>query len=99
MVVGIEVYYADNNWLREHRYTLMQYTGLKDKNGKEIYEGDVVKNGYGDNQEVTFGEWNCGECSDVYGYQFDAARSRENDSLILEVIGNKYENPELLKDI
>ncbi len=74
---------------------LMQYTGLKDENGVEIYEGDVVK--------IT-------DCK--YGNKFRGEISFKNGSYVvesniathyrfidyhIEVIGNIYENPELLE--
>ena len=62
---------------------IMQYTGLKDKNHKEIYEGDIVRlAGYGD-YEVKF----------PFIQLYEA--SAESD--IGEVIGNIHENPELIK--
>lgn len=73
---------------------LMQYTGLKDKNGKEIYEGDIVKGGliiddddYAFTDVVTFddGRFQCVKCADFDLWHYE-----------LEVIGNIYENPELL---
>ena len=68
------------------RYVLMQYTGLKDKGGKEIYEGDIVKDNFGhwDKQPV--------EMTPLFWHEF-IEYGLENASL--EIIGNIYENPEL----
>jgi uncharacterized phage protein (TIGR01671 family) len=73
---------------------LMQYTGLKDKNGKEIYEGDILRNKYGLTVEVHYTEgYFC------YGNSItpDMAIMTIQQSNDCEVIGNIYENPELLK--
>ena len=82
----------------KHKYEIMQFTGLKDKNGKKIYEGDIVKfdysdeeDGYSGNQVVKFAEFEAGF------YPF-CLRSRWRVSIdSIEVIGNIYENSELLK--
>jgi YopX protein len=70
----------------------MQFTGLNDKNGKEIYEGDIVKNGHGNKADIAFGEaeFYCRE----HGFHF----KRQLRLLVenIEVIGNIYENPDLL---
>jgi uncharacterized phage protein (TIGR01671 family) len=65
---------------------LMQYTGLKDKNGKEIYEGDIVK--YKD--KLTLDEHIIEFENGRFGYPMA-------DYKFYEVIGNIYESPELLK--
>lgn len=83
---------------------LMQYTGLKDKNGKEIYEGDIVKyfNDYYDLKGLngcvkSQVEWDnggfCVDDADIGAYCED-----NSDITGLEVIGNLYENPELIKE-
>lgn len=72
---------------------LMQYTGLKDKNGVEIFEGDIVHIfGTHVSYEVKFekGMWTLG-ADDLYGY------ANRSDLYGTEVIGNIYENKELLK--
>ncbi|QEL88519.1 YopX family protein [Bacillus mycoides] len=81
-----------------NHYEIMQYTGLKDKNGKEIYEGDIVKFHYKKDIYKTgqvvwndlFGSWDI-DCSDFVAYK--SLGQFESGS---EVIGNIYENPELL---
>ncbi len=94
------VYVLDDNPYSET--ILMQFTGLKDKNGKEIYEGDVME---------------CIDLPDIfkgtivieqpklyqdgqtvyYGYQFYGSYGAIFKSNEWEIIGNIYEHPELIK--
>jgi len=80
---------------------LMQYTGLKDKNGVEIYEGDVVN--IIDPHVETWGEvvyWEHDASFGVMGSGTfrELLSSAHRSERELEVIGNIYENPELLGD-
>lgn len=75
----------------EDNYELMQYTGLKDKNGREIYEGDIVKNEYGKVMDIQYDPRSA--AFGVGDYYFGTIGSGK----ILEVIGNIFENPELLE--
>lgn len=78
--------------------TIGQYTGLHDKNGKEIYEGDIVV----DKEDEVMGEitWNEEEASFYFSILYENGTYEEeklNDwASVLEVIGNIYDNPELL---
>jgi len=80
---------------------LMQFTGLKDKKGKEIYENDVVKVVDGMDGELGIIWWN------GLGWDIDWSIAKNlgkfdysvGDSKCLEVIGNIYENPELLSKL
>lgn len=80
---------------------LMQSTGLKDKNGKEIFEGDVVTNGW-KRQVVTFGtqevEEDFGSIRIYRGFNLYLGGGYPNAIMSeFEVVGNIYENPELLE--
>lgn len=80
---------------------LMQSTGLKDKNDVEIFEGDVVTNGW-KWQVVTFGtqevEEDFGSVRIYRGFNLYLGGGYPNAVMsTFEVIGNVYENPELLE--
>ncbi|MCK9369525.1 YopX family protein [Candidatus Dojkabacteria bacterium] len=84
--------FSKNNWKAPGDIEIMQYTGLKDKNGKEIYEGDILKCGNVEKFEV---KWIVTEhkCFVQYGYP---DTHNFHCSHWCEVIGNIYENPELI---
>jgi len=77
--------------LDEHFPILMQFIGLKDKNGKEIYEGDIVKN---HNGYTKFIEWEDGGFVVKSKTRIDFCQDCADNC---EVIGNIYENPNLIK--
>ena len=79
----------------KNRFILMQHTGLKDRNGKEIYEGDIVKAyvDYGPAGEAKITQRVIMGC---FGTNLQQWTFKEKGYLP-EVIGNIYKNPELLK--
>lgn len=83
---------------------LMQYTGLTDKNGKEVYEGDIVRV-----DDSVFGNPIDGYKSGIYKVEYcfpdcafclvqldELSAVSFNECMEYEIIGNVYENPELL---
>lgn len=83
--------YGNEIELNETQYIVQQYTGLNDINGKEIYEGDIIRGLFdfgpaGFKEEILVVDWD-----NERGYQWNYW-----DLSTIEVIGNVFENPELL---
>ena len=84
--------------------SIMQYTGLKDKNGREIYEGDILRlkiDDYAGLEKPDIFLINSDEVyyADVcYLQQIDDHIKQSETDDCIEVIGNIYENPELLEE-
>ena len=101
--------------LEDKNCIVMQCTGLKDKNGKLIYEGDIVKYAEFDWTDFSFKDWETEIAQVVWGNTYDnyypafdlkdtdfdgtnAFAYLFNEGWTIEVIGNIYQNPELLEE-
>ena len=71
---------------------IMQYTGLKDIAGDEIYEGDIVR----DVSDGIIGQIEYSDGGFIIIYDDIAEKLNADESVYLEVVGNIFENPELL---
>ena len=91
MYLGESGRFNSNDLIETQDWKVMQYTGLKDCNDVEIYEGDII-------QDIDYGIM---ECKYLHGSFVWYSKNGFNIKLMnyipnIEVIGNIYENPELL---
>ena len=83
-----------------HRQPVMQYTGLKDKNGRDVYEGDILRIPENNVLAVmTYETEQAGFFAQIKSFDGTVLSARIDNPAQrgIEVIGNLYENPELLK--
>ena len=99
------------NDISDDQWVLMQFTGLKDRHGKEIYEGDIVKVSPDEGENWDVGEVIYGSYASFNVYLSKVGTGIKSPLLnfcvgtmgigcadiYIKVIGNIYENPELLK--
>lgn len=78
----------------QRAFEVMQYTGVNDKNGKEIYEGDIFQFSNGNLGEIIWSNLRAGfdvACSNAMPEELDRTLASS-----CEIVGNIYENKELL---
>ncbi|MED0649773.1 YopX family protein [Aeribacillus pallidus] len=105
----VEIYLVDRDEIRKYRFgedeiVLLPFTGLKDKNGREIYEGDILELGIQKGILKSVVEYHSPTfCHRWINLEEAGIRGKKieplfwNTNIIFEVIGNVYENPELLE--
>ena len=98
VLIGEHWEFGETNFINFDEIELMQSTGLKDKNGKEIFEGDILFGHAGDDFweivefDIEEGKW---IRRDIW---YNSKLGLSENNKFMEILGNIYENPELLED-
>jgi len=109
MMISWETMDCDGRWARlqdvfnDINFEFLQFTGLKDKNGKEIYEGDIIscRDGkaeiiYIDSFAKFVMDFNLSGSNALIDLEEGNYQDADTCMRSIEVLGNRYENPELL---
>ena len=99
---GMDCFGGGDRWARAEPLELMQFTGLQDKVGVDIYEGDLIKNKSGRICEVVFNKYCAAFDSKIRSDGSLDSEAYSGRSILwkshVTVIGNIYQNPELLEN-
>lgn len=97
-VDNLEKYsFDENDFLYKKDLKIMQYSGLKDKNNKEIYEGDIVTL-HNSRYKVIFNMEQARFVLRDDKFEMEIPFTNNNNER-MEIIGNIYENPELMEEV
>ena len=100
-IMNLSTEFGVLNFSERNAFELMQYTGLKDKNNKEIYEGDIIKIPNSEMYSRVFFEKGCFMIENYHKICIKFRGKIEvicSNPLSNEVIGNIHQNPELLEE-
>lgn len=91
------------SFLEQKHLTIMQYVWLKDDNKKEVYTGDIVRTEFGNSAQtvVKYTLISFDNLNELEWLKYALSKDRQTKQLIekVEIVGNKFENPKLLKKV